>query len=57
MTLTGGRSKFSPNLSAMGYNWAMMASTDGLLLGSTTRQAPEINNNNNNNNNNNEVLH
>ena len=30
-----------------------MASTDGLLLGSTTRQAPEINNNNNNN----EVLH
>ena len=44
MTLTGGWLKFSPNLSAMGYNWAMIASTVGLLLGSTTRQAPRINN-------------
>ena len=41
MTLTCGWPKFSPNLSTMGYNWAMIASTVGLLFESTTRQTPK----------------
>ena len=40
MTLTGGRSKFSPNLSGIRYNWVIIASTVGLLFESKTRQAP-----------------
>ena len=32
MTLTGGRSKISPNFSGIRYNWVIIASTVGLLF-------------------------